>query len=80
MDSQLLELFSFSQHQKFNYYALQFPGSNLTKPELKTHKISVIFNWWLNYWLNLLNQIIIIKNITLIGKSMGAATAVLAYN
>ncbi len=36
-----LEFFS-SQHQKFNYYALQFPGSNLTKP-VKNHKISVIY-------------------------------------
>ncbi|MCE6056947.1 alpha/beta fold hydrolase [Mycoplasmopsis agalactiae] len=69
-----LELFS-SQHQKFNYYALQFPGSNLTKP-VKNHKISVI------YYAKLLIDFINknnIKNITLIGKSMGAATAVLAY-
>ncbi len=69
-----LELFP-SQHQKFNYYALQFPGSNLTKP-VKNHKISVI------YYAKLLIEFITknnIKNITLIGKSMGAATAVLAY-
>ncbi|QQH20131.1 alpha/beta hydrolase [Mycoplasmopsis bovis] len=69
-----LELFS-SQHQKFNYYALQFPGSNLTKP-VKNHKISVI------YYAKLLIEFITknnIKNITLIGKSMGAVTAVLAY-
>ncbi len=65
---QHLEFFS-SQHQKFNYYALQFPGSNLTKP-VKNHKISVI------YYAKLLIEFITknnIKNITLIGKSMGAS-------
>ncbi|EIN14975.1 Esterase/lipase [Mycoplasmopsis agalactiae 14628] len=69
-----LELFA-NQHSKFNFYALQFPGSNLTKP-IEDHKVSI------KEYSRLLIEFIIknnIKNVILIGKSMGAATAVLAY-
>ncbi|QVJ95124.1 alpha/beta fold hydrolase [Mycoplasma mycoides] len=60
---------------KSNYYALQFPGNNNVKP-IKDHEISVL------QFAKLVVEFVKnnnLKNITLIGHSMGGGTISLAY-
>lgn len=71
------EIFEMFQNYwtKTNYYALQFPGNNLVKP-VKDHKLSVY------QFAQLLINFIVdngLKNVTLIGHSMGGGTISLAY-
>ncbi|UUM25760.1 alpha/beta hydrolase [Mycoplasmopsis agalactiae] len=71
------EIFEFFQNYwtKTNYYAIQFPGNNLVKP-VKDHKLNV------NQFVQLLVDFITnngLKNVTLIGHSMGGGTISLAY-
>ncbi|QVK08818.1 alpha/beta fold hydrolase [Mycoplasma mycoides] len=75
-NSKLTSLNRFSKYwTKSNYYALQFPGSNLIKP-IKDHQISV------EQFSDLLIEFVKnnnLKNVILIGKSLGAGVISLAY-
>ncbi|WFQ95283.1 alpha/beta fold hydrolase [Mycoplasma feriruminatoris] len=75
-NSKLTALSAFSNYwTKSNYYALQFPGSNLIKP-IKNHQVSVEqFADLLIEFINKNN----LKNVILIGKSLGAGVVSLAY-